>query len=223
MRYAIYYLPSHDSALARCGAQWLGWDVHAGQDVARIAQSKAKWVSSPRLYGFHATLKAPFRLADGQTEANLCEAVSELATKTELVSLGQLKLAEIGSFLALTAPASGPKLNWLAASCVQQLDRFRAPASQDELDKRRAAGLDEAEDAYLMRWGYPYVLDRFRFHMTVTGPLDKPERDEALQAATAHFEPALQRPVSIDALSILRQPAKGVPFQEIARFALNRT
>jgi hypothetical protein len=143
MRYAVYHLPPRDSVLARCGAVWLGWDVHAGEEVERAAEAKPEWVASPRCYGFHATLKPPFRLAKGQVEADLLAAAEQLAATMRPVDLGLLELSQIGSFLALTAPQAGPELNERAGSCVMTLDPFRAPATQDELAKRRMADLDD--------------------------------------------------------------------------------
>ena len=220
MRYAVYHLPPRDSLLARSGAAWLGWDVHNGEAIAAPPYVKPHWVATPRAYGFHATLKPPFRLAGGKDEATLLRAVEGLADGLRPVSLGRLRLDELGRFLAFAAPDADAALETLAAACVTELDRFRAPAGEDELGRRRAAGLDETEDANLVRWGYPYVLDRFRFHMTVTAALDKPDRDEAKRIAEDHFGVATAETASVSALSVLRQVAADAPFQEIAHFEL---
>ena len=71
-RYAIYFAPRPRRALARFGAAWLGWDAEAGADrdgpeLAGLPRPRAEIVATPRRYGFHATLKAPFRLARGAT------------------------------------------------------------------------------------------------------------------------------------------------------------
>ena len=48
---------------------------------------------------------------------------------------------------------------------------FARPPGAAELERRRKAGLSAAQEKMLLRWGYPYVLDEFRFHLTLTGRL----------------------------------------------------
>ncbi|MEM8878935.1 MAG: DUF1045 domain-containing protein [Pseudomonadota bacterium] len=220
MRYAIYHLPEPDSLLAQCGAQWLGWDVHKGEEITRESYVRPHWIASPRVYGFHATLKAPFHLASGLDESLLIDAVHALAGDLRPASLGTLRLGEFSGFLAFAAPGADMSLTSTAAACVTELDSFRASASEGELAKRRAAGLNETEEANLAQWGYPYVLDRFRFHMTVTGALDKPDRDEAKRVAEEHFADATAGTATLTALSVLKQTVLNTPFREIARFDL---
>ena len=66
-RVAVYYAPLPDDPLFAASATWLGRDPESGApapqpDIAGIAEVTAE----PRLYGFHATLKPPMRLPDGQ-------------------------------------------------------------------------------------------------------------------------------------------------------------
>jgi putative phosphonate metabolism protein len=219
-RFAVYFLPAEEAPLARLGRDWLGWDVHRGMPSDSRADVVKDWTESPRIYGFHATLKPPFRLAEGQSAEALADAVRHLAALLRPVELGRLALSDIGSFLALAAPDAGPDLARLAAECVRTLDGFRAPLTEKDLARRRAAGLDTVEDGYLMQWGYPYVMDRFRFHMTLTGRLEPAMRVQARRTAEEHFAPVQEAPLALDAISLVEQPDAGASFRLVQRFML---
>jgi hypothetical protein len=167
-RFAIYYVPSDDH-LASVGAAWLGWDVRTGavtvqMDIVGLEQV----TTTPRKYGFHGTLKPPFRLAQGHSLADLQTAIAGVACTVGPARCARLELQSLGHFLALVPGGDTEGLATLAAKFVTQLDRFRAGPSDAELTRRRAGGLTPAQDARLLAWGYPYVLDQFRFHITLT-------------------------------------------------------
>lgn len=165
-RYAIYFAPQPGSALARFGAAWLGYDVAAGAFVAQpqapgIAPRRlAEITAEPRRYGFHATLKPPFALAEGAGRGALDEAVAAFAGHFPPFAAPPLRLACLEGFWALMLSQGCREMDRLAASCVTELDRFRALPSADELGRRRRAGLTPVQDALLERWGYPYVITR---------------------------------------------------------------
>jgi hypothetical protein len=133
---------------------------------------------TPRRYGFHATIKPPFALADGTGADALADTLADLAHSLPPARADGLRLSRIGRFLALTPEGDSAKIDALAAAFVRDLDRFRAPATDADLARRRAAGLTPAQESHLLRWGYPYVMDEFRFHMTLSGhlPLLSPRR-----------------------------------------------
>ncbi len=190
-RYAVYYAPPDGSELATFGAAWLGWDAATGQPTAHpdLGLDAARLTATPRKYGFHGTLKPPFRLAEGTTEAELSAAVVQVAAAHASFDL-PIRLARLGRFCALVPMGEAAALAALAGDCVQALDRFRAPPTPDELAKRRAGGLTPAQEANLTTWGYPYVLDEFRFHLTLTGAIATEEAaavEAALADATAHL------------------------------------
>lgn len=226
MRYAIYFIPERDTALARFGAAWLGRDVDSGHAVAQPpvpgfdAGALSALTAAPRRYGFHATLKPPFALAQRRTEAQLLDAVAHLASTDTAFALPPLRLAAIGRFLALVPATSDPRINTLADSCVATLDEFRAPSSESELARRRAARLTPAQDALLVRWGYPYVFDEYRFHMTLTGSLEATTRVRLMPVLNALAEPAACRPVSIASLSVVVEPSPGGDFVLLKRVPL---
>jgi putative phosphonate metabolism protein len=207
-RHAIFFAPPAGGALARFGAAWLGWDADAGErrgdfTLPGLPAPREELVEGPRRYGFHATLKAPFRLAQGAGEAELDAAAAAVAAGCARFEL-RLRVAALGGFLALVPDEAPPELAALEEALVMGLDRFRAPAGAEETVRRRMAGLDAVEEENLRRWGYPYVLRRFRFHMTLTGALPA----EARAAVRAALEPAL-----VEAL------AEPVPVGEVCRFA----
>src|SRR5262249_27221085 len=127
---------------------------------------------APRHYGFHGTLKAPFRLADGCDAGMLRRALATFAAGRTSFAIDALQLQDIGNFLALTPRGPAPRLNDLAAACVVEFDSYRAPPEPAEIARRQAAGLTPRQQALLARWGYPYVLDEFRFHLSLTGPVE---------------------------------------------------
>lgn len=214
-RTAVYYLPPKGSALARFGARWLGWDVDRGTASESLAP---ELTATPRKYGFHGTLKPPFKLAPGCDAAGLEAEVVALAQRCAPVTLEGLALTRLGRFFALTPVGDATALGALAAVCVADLDGFRAPASDAELAKRRAKGLSAAQEAHLLRWGYPYVMDQFRFHLTLTGSVDEARIAEA-EAQIAAALPPLPSPFQITEIALVGERADGA-FQTIRRLPL---
>lgn len=207
-RYAIYYLPP-PGPLAEFGARWLGWDVGAGAPARQPALDGIQEITAtPRKYGFHGTLKPPFRLADGTGGQDLVIATRALARRCAPARAEGLALTPLGRFFALTARGDGEEIARVAALCVTELDRFRAPSSEADLARRRAAGLSERQDALLLRWGYPYVLDQFRFHLTLTGRLPKAEAPGWAARIEAHL-PDLPVPFVLDEIAIVGERADG--------------
>jgi putative phosphonate metabolism protein len=221
-RYAIYYAPARGSALDALGRRWLGRDAETG---AAIVQPDLPGIdeltAEARHYGFHATLKPPFGLAAGTTEAMLMAAMADFAPTRRKVVAPPLRLAQIAGFLALIPSAPSADLDQLAGLCVSRFDRFRSPPDEAELAKRRRTGLTSTQEAMLVRWGYPYVFEEFRFHMTLTRRL-KPDERASIEAVLApQVVPALAGPLLIDALSLFAQPDRASPFRLVRRFALS--
>lgn len=163
--------------MADFGAAWLGWDVVRGVAVPQPDLPGLQDITlNPRKYGLHGTLKPPFRLAPGRTPSDLEAATSDLAASLSPAHCDGLELTSLGRFLALTPYGDMDPLRRVAQACVRDLDGFRAPAPEAELARRRKAGLSPRQEALLMQWGYPYVMEEFRFHLTLSGRLS----DDAL-------------------------------------------
>ncbi|MCA0871182.1 DUF1045 domain-containing protein [Seohaeicola saemankumensis] len=224
-RFAIYYTPPQDAAWARFATRWLGWDMAAGAaaphpDIPDLPRPVSEITATPRKYGLHGTIKPPFRLAEAKTAGQLATACATLCAELAPVRLDGLQLARLGRFLALRPMGGEEPLNQLAATCVRDLDSFRAPASEAELARRRAGGLSPAQDSNLTTWGYPYVMQDFRFHITLTGRLPRaelPATEAALHTALDGMTPA---PFILDALSLVGEDDNGL-FHLIHRYALS--
>ena len=226
-RYALYYAPRPGDGLATTASQWLGRNPETGQSRAirptRGFQPErlAEIVAEPRLYGLHGTLKAPMALADDLSEGELVDAVGRFAAGQRAFAVPAMELAEISDFLALVPATRCPELQDLADRCVVEFDEFRRPAEEAEIARRRAAGLTPRQESLLSRWGYPYVLDEWRFHLTLTGRLrDEKERAAVRVALQQHFASALEGALPVNDLCVFRQPAPGRPFNVLARFRL---
>ncbi|CAA7616892.1 DUF1045 domain-containing protein [Magnetospirillum sp. UT-4] len=208
LRYALYFAPEEGTALARFGQAWLAGAWLEGRDDL---------IAEPRLYGFHATLKPPFRLAEGRSRDELLNAAAEFARARPAFTAPALVLEPLDGFLALQPSLPSPAIDSLAADCVRHFDRFRAPPTEAELAKRLAAPLDQRHRDLLKEWGYPYVLDRFRFHLTLTRRLRDGEADIAAVARAAAAA-ALAEPVAFRSLCLFEQAAPGAAFRLSARF-----
>ncbi len=224
-RYAIYWTPPADSALAAFGARWLGWDMDARRSVPQPEDvpDLPAITATPRRYGFHGTMKAPFKLAQGRVAAELDGALTRFAAGRPAAGTLKLALTDHFGFLALTPAEPVPGLDALAAASVTDLDPFRAPPDEAELERRRKAGLTPEQDANLMIWGYPFVLDQFRFHMTLSGRLSAldPDARAALHGVAARMAgPALAKPLEVTEITLCGDPGDGAPFHMLARYAL---
>jgi putative phosphonate metabolism protein len=204
MRYAIYFTPPSGDALLKVAANWLGRSAFSGEAVkvpairTLAAEDVAVLTEEPRRYGFHGTLKAPFRLDE--------------ASSAPFV-IPRLKLQGIGPFFALVPEEPVAELNQLANDIVVSFDRFRAPLRDAEIAKRRPERLSEAQRQNLDRWGYPYVFDEFRFHMTLTGPVDEKQRSQVERTLDDFFAPVLEDQVEVANLALFVEPEKGAPFE----------
>lgn len=224
-RYAIYFAPNAESSLWRFGSSAIGYDAASGEDrpfpdhpFYRSPEAHA-WTEEPRRYGFHATLKAPFALKEGSDEAGLREALDAFCDRRGAIGGALLKLSAIGRFLALTPASREAEINALAADCVRWFEPFRAPLSDADRARRLASPLSERQRAHLDAFGYPYVFEDFRFHMTLTGPLEQSVRDEAMEALRTLYQP-IDAPVAIDAVCLFRQERSDSRFVIIHRSEL---
>ncbi|MBA2673908.1 DUF1045 domain-containing protein [Ramlibacter sp.] len=218
-RYAIYFAPPRHSPWHAFGSGWLGRDEFDGMpvpprelpgfDFAQVSRLTAE----PRRYGFHATLKAPFRLGQGSGEQELLARVAAIARRWQAMPLGALVPVHLDGFVALVPSQPHAVVDALAAQCVTALDALRAPLDAAERARRTPQQLDARGRELLDLYGYPHVLERFRFHMSLTGPVDADTADRLL----AQLAPALSRlnadaPLWLDRLCVFHEPVAGAPF-----------
>ena len=225
MRYALYFTPAPDTALWRFGSGVLGYDSATREAAAFPAHAlwHEPWFEraqeTPARYGFHATLKAPFALAPGISEDVLLERAASFSAGRVPICLPALEVASLGDFVALRPLAEDAELNRLAAACVRDFDDLRAPLSAEDRARRLASALKPRQHRHLEDWGYPYVFEDFRFHMTLTGALPKSLQPRALEVLrTLYYR--ISGPVWIDAITVLAQPTRDSRFAVVERFAL---
>ena len=226
MRAAIYFVPSPDHPLSEAAARWFGRDLNRpdfradAPGIGDLTATDAEaLVDDPRRYGFHATLKPPFRIAEPYTIDDVEDELSAFCGQRSGFSLGKLVAARIGSFFALVPAVPRLAVDALAADAVRAFDGFRAPATLEEVERRTPAKLTDRQRSQLGLWGYPYVFEDFRFHMTLTGPEEARCR-AVLTAISDHFADALSKPLRVDSVSLVVEPDDGSEFELLARHAL---
>lgn len=227
-RYAIYFAAGADHALSRFGAELLGYDAYTGdevsfpQDALDIAPDWHDITADPRKYGYHGTLKAPMALAPGRTEAELKAACATFAEKARPMPVIRPVVDTISGFIAVIPAEPVDALQQLAADCVRDFDAFRTALTSGERARRKPEKLGERQREYLDRWGYPYVMEEFRFHMTLTGRLDAERRGPILELLRGRFATLDLETLPIDRIALFRQGDAASRFRIIGEWALAR-
>ena len=224
-RYAIYLVPPENHPLYHFGQHFLGRDAHLCGPLAQpvlegvYPERLAAITEAPRHYGFHATLKPPFRLADRQSDEALHKEVEKFVARQIPFTIPELEIGVLDRFIAVKPSWPCTALQLLGDDCLRAFDVFRAPPSEEERAKRQAAGLTPAQEKLLERWGYPYVIEDFRPHFSLTERIeDSAERYTVHQAIRTICEPESLADVTVDSISIFGQPDTRMPFYQIARF-----
>jgi Protein of unknown function (DUF1045) len=246
-RFAIYAAPGSGSAdaaaalLRERAEQWLGRSaageaVTPGVPAGWTREAVDAITVSARRYGFHGTLKAPFHLAPGRTPGELDTALAQFAAAHERVLVPRLRVTRLGGFFALTpgagtvgeselvegtgAETEAAELHALAAAVVIAFDGFRASPTEVELARRDPAPLTPRQRELLAAWGYPYVLDEFRFHLTVTDRIPAARQPAVERTVTDWFAASLGATVPVDALALFTEAEPGAPFMLQAVYPL---
>lgn len=222
-RYAIYYAP-RAGAFADATARWLGWDAVTGKAVPHpslqgLPDRVEVLTAEPRKYGFHGTIKAPFRLAEGVRFAELKGAVYDLALSLRPVVMDGLALERLGRFLALVPEGNEADLLEFGAEVVSRLDPLRAALMPAELAKRDPERLTLRQRDLLEKWGYPYVMEEFRFHLTLTGALPEAVAQRVEPVLRDWLTPMLPRPFVIEDMCLFGEDGEG-RFHLVSRHAL---
>jgi putative phosphonate metabolism protein len=225
-RYAIYYAPAPGSDLDRFGARLLGYDAFNGGDLPfadGIEQTVPDWrelTGDPRKYGFHATLKAPMPLAPDATEAELLAACESFAGTPRKIPVIHPVVDSISGFITVVAAEPSAELERLAADCTRDFDSFRAPLTPEDRARRNPQQLTPRQRDYLDRWGYPYVMEDFRFHLTLTGRLDGERRAAIVPILQQRFAALGIATLAIDRIALFRQDDADSRFTIIGHYAL---
>jgi putative phosphonate metabolism protein len=225
-RYAIYFATARGDVLDRFGAGLLGYDAWTGEDLPfspDVTKAEPDWrelTEDPRKYGFHATLKAPIALAEDKTEAGLLTACAAFAGKPRRAPVILPVVDAISGFIAVIPKERSRELEQLAADCVIAFDAFRAPLTAEDRARRNPDRLTERQRDYLDRWGYPFVMEEFRFHMTLTGRIESARRERMLSMLRDRFSAIGLESLAIDAIAVFRQDDARSRFRIIDRWPL---
>ncbi|HVK90317.1 MAG TPA: DUF1045 domain-containing protein [Mycoplana sp.] len=227
MRYALYFTPPASDGLTLAAARWLGRNAFNGAALARPTvaefspEALAALTADPRRYGFHATLKAPFELAEGCSEAELLAEIARFAAEFDSFDIPEVVVGRLGSFFAMVPGIECEPLQAFAGEVVRRFERFRAPLSSADIARRRPEELSSEERQNLVQWGYPYVFDTFRFHMTLTGRVPADDAPRMEKALLRHFSDFHGRPLSVAGLALFRETSRGADFTVHSLFPLN--
>ncbi|MBB4952931.1 putative phosphonate metabolism protein [Agrobacterium vitis] len=222
MRYAIYFTPPQGHALTIAASRWLGRDAFSNQEMEQVpvpgvsSGEIAALTAEPRRYGFHATLKAPFSLKEGEAEESLVEAFEAFCASNTAFDIPNVIVGQLGPFFALVPDQTYPQLQDFTATVVQFFERFRAPLSDADMARRKPERLSERQRHLLEQWGYPYVMEEFRFHMTLTGPVDAAQSQTMQLALDDVFADYTHRALAISGLGLFIEKSRGAPFTAVS-------
>lgn len=218
MRYALYFTPPADDALTLSAAAWLGRDAFLDGIVATPSlpgfapEAVKQLTADPRRYGFHATIKAPFELAPGRTEKQLLQALDEFSAEGSAFDIPEIVLGQIGPFFALVPKEECPELQAFAGEAVRRFEPFRAALSPADIERRNPDRLTESQRSNLHAFGYPYVFDEFRFHMTLTGPVPSEQQATMRGVLEEAFAGFVGRPLAVNGIALFTEARRGAAF-----------
>ena len=223
-RYAIYYSPEAQTPLWSLGTGWIGRDALADRlveprhAVAVTELERQALTATPAHYGLHATMKAPFQLRNGYGYEDLRQHMLEFCGRRRAFSLPRLVLKNMDDFVALVAQSPSESLNRLAQDCVEEFDEFRQAMTPYELSLRTSKPMTRQQYEYLHKWGYPYVMETYRFHITLSNRTFRDQCDRVMAGLGPALEQVNARGVEFDGLCLFYQEGRDRPFVFLERF-----
>ena len=232
-RVAIYFLPKKNSSLENFGKNLLGRDINKKKKISLTRRQKyfinrgftyfdelKDYCEQPAKYGFHATLKAPFRLKRNVKTKNFYDVISHIAAQHSRFKIKGLKIVYSKKFTFITSRKPNKLLINLESDLVKHLDTFRAELNKTEIKKRIPDSLTFKQNKYLKEWGYPFVLDQFKFHMTLMNQNNnKLSNKQKLELEKLIYKIS-NNLLEFNEISLLGENKNGY-FEEIKRFKLN--
>jgi hypothetical protein len=229
-RYAICFAPEQGSALDVLGREWLGRDTVGSVNDRRTLvpglgpERLAEITQGPRNYGMHGTLKPSFELNPHATENALLTVAHNIAASLSPIELPSLELGEIGYIVSLVPESSSAPLENLAANCVRAFDGYRRPLNHKEEETYKRHRLTVHQKQMLEHWGYPYVMEEFDFHISLTDPIpDETERAAVMKALDRVAAPVLHKTLIMRELAVFAQKEDFQPMSIIARIPFGRS
>ena len=232
-RVAIYFLPKKNSSLENFGKNLLGRDINKKKKISLTRRQKyfinrgftyfdelKDYFEQPAKYGFHATLKAPFRLKRNVKTKNFYDVISHIAAQHSRFKIKGLKIVYSKKFTFITSRKPNKLLRNLENDLVKHLDTFRAELNKTEIKKRIPDSLTFKQNKYLKEWGYPFVFDQFKFHMTLMNQNNnKLSNKQKLELEKLIYKIS-NNVIEFNEISLLGENKNG-HFEEIKRFKLN--
>lgn len=211
MRYAVYFIPPAEHPLTQAASAWLGRDAYSGKtllqpETAGFDRAEVAFMTAaPRRYGFHATIVAPFRLSPGKNAEDVAQSLDAFCASRDAFTIPELELGRIGRFFALIPAEPVPALNAMESAAVEYFQPMMAPLGESDIARREPDRLSATQRKNLLRWGYPYVREEFRFHMTLTGPVEPANHGAIETMIRGHFGPLIGQPVTVGALALFAE------------------
>ena len=232
-RYAIYYAPPKESSLEEFGRYWFGWDPlnaklinnkHRINYLNRFGIKNLinidKNVLIPKKYGFHGTLIPPFKLNKNYSTNTLFKKTEEIAKKFKKFKFYKFKLKKINNFYAFVQNKKNNNINKLSNRLVRELFKFRSPLTKKEIDRRNPSKLSKLQLNILYKWGYPYLMSEFNFHMTLASEVTGNKLYLELKKIERNKEIILNEINNFDKIYIFGENQKGM-FENLENFSLS--
>lgn len=215
-RYAIYFAPAQHTELTEFGRLVLSASTLLNDSPVRLSVTR-----KAAFYGFHSTFKAPMELATGVDEQALLDAMEAFVKTRRKLPLIGLAPRTLDGFHALTL-AEADAINDVAGDVVKTFERFRAPLSEYDRQRRDPNSLSAQQLQNLDTYGYPHVLDEFRFHMTLSHRMTDPvESSDYHQWLVSLYSDTVTETPVFDQLALFMQPDREHAFTRVAEFPVN--
>jgi hypothetical protein len=159
-------------------------------------------------------------LADGKTEVQLTAACEVFAAKARRIPIIAPIVDSISGFIAVIPSRPSEEVLQLATDATRDFDAFRAPLTPEDRARRHPDKLTPRQRDYLDRWGYPYVMEEFRFHMTLTGRLGAERREPVVGWLRDRFVATGINTIAIDRIALFRQDEEASRFRIIGHWPL---
>lgn len=227
-KYAVYWVPKRADALARFGVSWTGWCAEQGEHRTR-GEFPGVAVDIPAVtrqvwrHGFHAVIKAPFRLRAGRGRFSVEHALDQVIDEIVAFRLPRLRLAVIGGSVAALVPHQ----NCAAlGALVDRVGEAMAPLDAIPHDlvapapDGNAAGNNGKDAESLVQLP---VAEAHRFHMPLTDRLGLETAFEVMEELRPLLEPMLGEPRRLHDVALMGDPGEGRPLRVLQRYELSDT
>jgi hypothetical protein len=145
-------------------------------------------------------------------------AVRRAAARHGPFMLAPLRLMLLSGFPVLSAKAVMEPFFALEKSLLETLSPMFLPPDPQSLARRGKLNSRQIENFW--KWGYPFVLNDHRFHLTLG---DVGSSDEYIKALKGYFAPSLLNSLAISKVSLCVQNAPDGKFMLLKDFPLSKT